>query len=108
MLSSRTPMNDLSKIELEKDVDTAAIEESCRNLWDATEVYRYDRSANSVVFSVDTPPPYVSAAHLHVGHAMSYAQAEFIVRYQRMKGRKIFYPMGFDDNGLPTERYVEK
>src|SRR5262249_46634768 len=51
---------------------------------------------------------YVSASHLHVGHAMSYAQAEFMVRYQRMNGRKVFYPMGFDDNGLPTERYVEK
>ena len=59
------------------------------------------------LFSVDTPPPYVSAAHLHVGHAMSYTQAEIIIRYQRMQGRKIYYPMGFDDNGLPTERFVE-
>ncbi|HTU43921.1 MAG TPA: valine--tRNA ligase [Bryobacteraceae bacterium] len=101
-------MIDLSKIQLEKDVDTTAIEESCRSLWDSTGVYRYDPNAQGVVFSVDTPPPYVSAAHLHVGHAMSYAQAEFIVRYQRMKGRQIFYPMGFDDNGLPTERFVEK
>jgi len=101
-------MTDLSKIELEKDVDTPSLEENCRNLWDSQHTYRYDPSAPGPVFSVDTPPPYVSAAHLHVGHAMSYAQAEFIVRYQRMNGKKIFYPMGFDDNGLPTERFVEK
>jgi len=101
-------MIDLSTIELEKDVDIAALEERCRKLWDATEVYRYDPEAGGEVFSVDTPPPYVSAAHLHIGHAMSYTQAEFIVRYRRMGGRKIFYPMGFDDNGLPTERFVEK
>ena len=52
-------------------------------------------------------PPYASAAHLHVGHAMSYTQAEIIVRQRRMQGYSVFYPMGFDDNGLPTERYVE-
>ena len=60
------------------------------------------------MFSVDTPPPYVSAAHLHVGHAMSYSQPDFIVRYRRMRGERVFYPIGFDDNGLPTERYVEQ
>lgn len=101
-------MIDLSTIELEKDIDIAAVEERCRNLWDSTGVYRYDPNADGAVFSVDTPPPYVSAAHLHIGHAMSYTQAEFIVRYQRMRGKTIFYPMGFDDNGLPTERFVEK
>ena len=71
-------------------------------------IYRFDPDAPGEIFSIDTPPPYVSAAHLHVGHAMSYSQAEFIVRYQRMRGRNVFYPMGFDDNGLPTERYVEQ
>lgn len=101
-------MIDLSKIQLEKDVDITAVEESCRELWDSAEVYRYRPSSQGPVFSVDTPPPYVSAAHLHVGHAMSYAQAEFIVRFQRMRGKNVFYPMGFDDNGLPTERFVEK
>ena len=53
------------------------------------------------MFSVDTPPPYVSAAHLHVGHAMSYSQPDFIVRYRRMRGERVFCPIGFDDNGLP-------
>jgi valyl-tRNA synthetase len=93
---------------LPKDVDTAEIEAFCQRLWDMLGIYSYDANEPGEVLSVDTPPPYVSASHLHVGHAMSYAQAEFIVRYHRMNGRKIFYPMGFDDNGLPTERFVEK
>ena len=84
------------------------VERRWQAYWEEHGVYRYDQDGSGEVYSVDTPPPYVSAAHLHVGHAMSYTQAEFIVRYQRMLGRRIFYPMGFDDNGLPTERYVEK
>jgi valyl-tRNA synthetase len=93
---------------LPKEIDTADVEATCRRLWDESGIYLYDAKKTGEVFSVDTPPPYVSASHLHVGHAMSYAQAEFIVRYHRMNGRKVFYPMGFDDNGLPTERFVEK
>jgi valyl-tRNA synthetase len=93
---------------LPKEIDTAEVEAYCQRLWDELGIYLYDPNETGEVFSIDTPPPYVSASHLHVGHAMSYAQAEFIVRYHRMNGRKIFYPMGFDDNGLPTERYVEK
>ncbi|KAJ6644955.1 Valine--tRNA ligase [Pseudolycoriella hygida] len=58
-------------------------------------------------FVVDTPPPTVSG-QLHIGHVYSYTQVDFIVRFQRMIGKNIFYPMGFDDNGLPTERLVEK
>ncbi len=88
--------------------DLAAIEAAAQALWDRTRIHEFDPEGAGEVFSVDTPPPYVSAAHLHVGHAMSYAQAEFVVRYQRRRGRRVFYPMGFDDNGLPTERYVEQ
>src|SRR5688500_15683363 len=87
------------------------IEARARRLWDETGIHTYREPTgpgDADVFSVDTPPAYVSAAHLHVGHAMSYAQAEFVVRYQRMRGKRIFYPMGFDDNGLPTERFVER
>lgn len=94
--------------ELDKDFDTAQMEENCRALWDNTKIHDYDPNSDKPLFSVDTPPPYVSAAHLHAGHAMSYTQAEILVRYKRMKGHNIFYPMGFDDNGLPTERYVEQ
>jgi valyl-tRNA synthetase len=90
------------------EYDHRAVEAAARELWEAHDIYRYDRDGDGPVFSVDTPPPYVSAAHLHVGHAMSYSQPDFIVRYRRMLGERVFYPIGFDDNGLPTERYVEQ
>jgi valyl-tRNA synthetase len=90
------------------EYDHLAVEAAARALWEERDVYRYDRGGLGAVFSVDTPPPYVSAAHLHVGHAMSYSQPDFIVRYRRMRGERVFYPIGFDDNGLPTERYVEQ
>jgi valyl-tRNA synthetase len=88
--------------------DHTTVEREVRDLWDAHRVHEYDPTATGPVFSVDTPPPYVSATHLHVGHAMSYSQPDFVVRYRRMRGDRVFYPMGFDDNGLPTERYVER
>src|SRR5437763_15722099 len=87
--------------------DHRLIEAAVRALWEEHDVYRFDGEASGPVFSVDTPPPYVSASHLHVGHAMSYSQPDFVVRYRRMRGERVFYPIGFDDNGLPTERYVE-
>jgi len=87
--------------------DHSQVEREVRALWDAHDSYRFDPAASGPVFSIDTPPPYVSASHLHVGHAMSYSQADFVARYRRMRGDRVFYPMGFDDNGLPTERYVE-
>jgi valyl-tRNA synthetase len=90
------------------EYDHQAVEAAARALWESHDVYRYDRDGRGPVFSVDTPPPTVSAAHLHVGHAMSYSQPDFIVRYRRMRGERVFYPIGFDDNGLPTERYVEQ
>ncbi|MGH3734022.1 MAG: valine--tRNA ligase [Micromonosporaceae bacterium] len=90
------------------EYDHRAVEAQVRALWEERDIYRYDREGTGPVFSVDTPPPYVSASHLHVGHAMSYSQPDFVVRYRRMRGERVFYPMGFDDNGLPTERYVEK
>ncbi len=83
-------------------------EEHWRKFWEEEGIYKFDDGSDKPVFSVDTPPPYVSADHLHSGHIMSYSQAEFVVRYKRMKGFNVFYPMGFDDNGLPTERFVEK
>lgn len=88
--------------------DFAEIERRWRQRWDDLQLHEYREEAASTVFSVDTPPPYVSAAHLHVGHAMSYSQPDFIARYRRMRGDSVFYPIGFDDNGLPTERFVER
>ncbi len=76
--------------------------------WETKQVYawRGDQSREQT-YVIDTPPPTVSG-QLHMGHIFSYAHADFIARYQRMKGKDVFYPMGFDDNGLPTERLVEK
>jgi valyl-tRNA synthetase len=76
-------------------------------VWEREGVYRFDRDAERErVFSIDTPPPTVSGS-LHVGHVFSYTHTDAIARYQRMRGRAVFYPMGWDDNGLPTERRVQ-
>ena len=88
--------------------DAHEIEERWKAFWATENVFSFDATSKAPLYVVDTPPPYVSADHLHAGHIMSYAQAEFIVRYKRMRGFNVYYPMGFDDNGLPTERFVEK
>ncbi|MGP0101319.1 MAG: valine--tRNA ligase [Solirubrobacteraceae bacterium] len=75
--------------------------------WERDGVYRFDRSApRERVYSIDTPPPTVSGS-LHVGHVFSFTHTDTVARYQRMRGREVFYPMGWDDNGLPTERRVQ-
>lgn len=75
--------------------------------WERDGTYRFDRTRERAeIFSIDTPPPTVSGS-LHVGHVFSYTHTDAIARYQRMRGRAVFYPMGWDDNGLPTERRVE-
>ena len=75
--------------------------------WDAEGVYRFDRSRpRGEVYSIDTPPLTASGS-LHVGHVFSYTHTDVIARFQRMRGKEVFYPMGWDDNGLPTERRVE-
>ncbi|WP_433619547.1 valine--tRNA ligase [Dactylosporangium sp. CA-139114] len=83
------------------------LEEKWARVWEVEGTYRFDRTAaRDNVFSIDTPPPTVSGA-LHIGHVFSYTQTDIIARYQRMRGREVFYPMGWDDNGLPTERRVQ-
>jgi valyl-tRNA synthetase len=87
--------------------DLREIEERWRAFWLDGDVYRYDASrGREETFVVDTPPPTVSGS-LHIGHACSYTHTDVMVRYKRMRGFNIFYPMGWDDNGLPTERRVQ-
>ena len=75
--------------------------------WEESGVYRFDRTRpRAAVYSIDTPPPTVSGS-LHVGHVFSYTHTDVIARFQRMRGKAVFYPMGWDDNGLPTERRVQ-
>jgi valyl-tRNA synthetase len=75
--------------------------------WADSQVYRFDRlRPRSEVYAIDTPPPSVSGA-LHVGHVFSFTHTDIVARYRRMTGRAVFYPLGWDDNGLPTERRVQ-
>ena len=75
--------------------------------WEATGTYRFDRSkTREEIYSIDTPPPTVSGS-IHIGHVMSYTHTDIVARFQRMRGREVFYPIGWDDNGLATERRVQ-
>lgn len=91
---------------MQKHYDYATIEKSIQNFWEDEQVYMYTREPNKPMYAIDTPPPTVNG-RLHIGHIFSYTQAEMIARFKRMKGYNVFYPFGFDDNGLPTERLVE-
>ena len=83
------------------------IEERWLQKWEEAGTYRFDRTKDrSEVYSIDTPPPTVSGS-LHVGHVFSYTHTDCMARYKRMRGFEVFYPMGWDDNGLPTERRVQ-
>ncbi len=86
--------------------DSKAAEERWERAWDERRVYDFDESSPAPAFVIDTPPPTVSGS-LHVGHVFSYTQTDALARYMRMRGRNVFYPMGWDDNGLPTERRVQ-
>jgi len=87
--------------------DFEKIEEKIKFFWDENKIFKTKDLSDENIYSVDTPPPTVSGK-MHIGHAFSYAQQDFIVRFQRMFKGNVFYPFGTDDNGLPTERLVEK
>ena len=83
------------------------LESSLIEKWEQSGVYTFDRSASrDQVFAIDTPPPTVSGS-LHMGHVFSYTHTDTVARFWRMRGKSVFYPMGWDDNGLPTERRVQ-
>src|SRR5690554_5211399 len=93
--------------QLPKHFDSAQAERRWDEAWQAAGIFHWDSSkTREETFVVDTPPPTVSGS-LHVGHVFSYTHADVIARYKRMCGLNIFYPMGWDDNGLPTERRVQ-
>ena len=83
------------------------LEAKWRTAWQERGTFRFDRTkTRDEIYSIDTPPPTVSGS-LHVGHVFSYTHTDTIARFQRMRGKEVFYPMGWDDNGLPTERRVQ-
>lgn len=88
-------------------VSADGLEDKWMAQWDEREVYAFNEdTTRQDVYSIDTPPPTVSGS-LHVGHVFSYTHTDTVARYQRMRGKNVFYPMGWDDNGLPTERRVQ-
>lgn len=94
-------------MELPKKYQPSDMESHWQEQWGRSSLYAWDPSrGRDETFVVDTPPPTVSGS-LHVGHLFSYSHQDFIVRYQRMTGKNIFFPIGWDDNGLPTERRVQ-
>jgi valyl-tRNA synthetase len=104
---NRTPSQPETRIALPEKPALEGLEAKWRARWEADGVYRFDRTATRAeVYAIDTPPPTVSGS-LHVGHVFSYTHTDILARYHRMRGRAVFYPMGWDDNGLPTERRVQ-
>ncbi|MEM8534681.1 MAG: valine--tRNA ligase [Chloroflexota bacterium] len=85
----------------------AEAEPRWQEYWSSARLYEFDPDDPRPIFAIDTPPPTVSG-ELHIGHVYSYVQAEAMARFWRMQGYNVYYPFGFDDNGLPTERYVEQ
>lgn len=91
---------------LDKKYNAKEKEEKWLNYWKENKIYEFKPDEREV-FSIDTPPPTVNGK-IHIGHIFSYSQTEMLARYKRLRGYNIFYPFGFDDNGLPSERLVEK
>ncbi|KPJ72669.1 valine--tRNA ligase, partial [candidate division TA06 bacterium DG_78] len=92
---------------LDKKYNAREAEKKWQQFWDNEKIYCFDWNSSKPIYSIDTPPPTVSGS-LHMGHLFSYIQTEIQARFFRMRGFNVFYPMGYDDNGLPSERLTEK
>lgn len=92
---------------LPKRPDLGKIEEKCRAFWKKEKIYKFNIKSEKNIFSIDVPP-ITPSGKMHIGHVMSYTHFEYIARYKRMLGYEVFFPTCFDDNGLPTEKYVEE
>ncbi len=104
-LSSTTPQQPAVVVPDKPALE--GLEDKWSKQWEIDQTYAFDRTkSRAEVYSIDTPPPTVSGS-LHVGHVYSYSHTDLVARYQRMRGKEVFYPMGWDDNGLPTERRVQ-
>ena len=95
-------------MELPKKYDAKEAEKRWKEYWEKEQIFKFDINSKKEIYSIDTPPPYASAGHLHVGHGLSYTQFEIVARVMRLLGKNVYFPPGFDDNGLPTEKYVEE
>lgn len=99
--------NPLAPAQVPEKASVDGLEAKWVPSWEAEKVYRFNQEASKEnIYSIDTPPPTASGS-LHVGHVFSYTHTDVVARFQRMCGRDVFYPMGWDDNGLPTERRVQ-
>ncbi|MBN1644718.1 valine--tRNA ligase [Candidatus Woesearchaeota archaeon] len=94
-------------MDLPKKYDTKTSETKWAEFWEKEKIYAFNPKSKAEIYSVDTPPPTVSGK-LHIGHAFSYSHQDFVIRFQRMLGKNIFYPFGTDNNGVATERLIEK
>jgi len=95
-------------MELPPYYNAEETEKKWQDYWEKQKIYEFDHKSKRPVYSIDVPPPYASAGHLHIGHALHYTQFEIIARFKRMAGFNVYFPPCFDDNGLPTEKYVEE
>jgi len=93
---------------LSKDYNAKEIEKKWQDFWEKNNIYKFDPKSKKKIYSIDVPPPYASAGHLHVGHAFHYTQFEIIARCKRMQGYNVYFAPCIDNNGLPTEKYVEE
>src|SRR3954452_16070624 len=99
-------MNDAANIPDKPALE--GLEAKWGSRWETDGTYLFPRegATRETIYSIDTPPPTASGS-LHIGHVFSFTHTDVIARYQRMRGKRVFYPMGWDDNGLPTERRVQ-
>jgi valyl-tRNA synthetase len=94
-------------METPQNYDSKEAEPRWQKFWEDNNIFKFNPDSKAKIFSIDTPPPTVSGK-MHIGHSFSYSQMDFIARYKRMQGYNMFYPFGTDDNGLATERLIEK
>ncbi|MDR2077672.1 MAG: valine--tRNA ligase [Rickettsiales bacterium] len=95
--------------DLQSSFDSREIDKKWQEYWQNNRIFEFDWKdvERDNIYSIDTPPPHVSGV-LHMGHVFGYSQMDIVARFQRMHGKNVYFPVGYDDNGLPSERYVEK